>query len=159
MTSAWRYLVCVLGGALLATAALWRGRPVSTPAVALDLRALEQRLERIEASHVRLEALQRHPSSSDGVPAPIPRPVGAVQREPERDEPAPLTPAQEQTERETARVVDVALARGAWQAADRDQWRQLAPQLDDEARVALMRKLAVALNRGELRVDLHGPLL
>jgi hypothetical protein len=81
-------------------------------------------------------------------PAEEPAPAPAVK------EPAPPTPSYEKA---SAHVAD-RLAEGSWSNADRERMQEMLGDMTDEERSAVMRKVIVAANKGQLRVQLTGPL-
>jgi hypothetical protein len=55
-------------------------------------------------------------------------------------------------------IGDAELA-GKWTDADREKMRPVLAASDDEARLALMRELSVAVNEGRIKLALQGPPL
>ena len=56
------------------------------------------------------------------------------------------------------RLVETALVRGRWQAQDAQELGAAIGRVDAERASELLRSLAVAINQGELLVDIDGPL-
>ncbi|WP_194858225.1 hypothetical protein [Myxococcus sp. AB056] len=89
------------------------------------------------------------------VPAATEEPASQKEEEPS-DEAATANPSPEYGEAE--HVILSGLARRSWSAEDRSRLQALMSQLRPAEREALVRQLIVAANRGELKVDIEGPL-
>jgi hypothetical protein len=87
--------------------------------------------------------------------APPPQVAGAPMKA-ESEAAAPAPPSEHFADAQ--HLVENGLARGAWSAEDRDQLRSVLPQLSAKERERLRKQLIVAANRGELKVNLVGPL-
>ena len=74
--------------------------------------------------------------------------------EPAAKEPAPPTPSYEKAQ---AHVTE-RLAQGSWSKTDRERMQAMLRDMTDAERSEVMRKVIVAANKGELRVQLTGPL-
>jgi hypothetical protein len=84
--------------------------------------------------------------------------LSASAAEPPSDVQEP-TPEQVAARADAAKIVASALAGRTWRESDREQWRSLFSQLDDDTRREMTQTLVVALNKGDLRLDFRGPPL
>ena len=50
------------------------------------------------------------------------------------------------------------LGKGTWTAADRDRLRDLLGKMSDRERTDLIKQLIVAVNKGQVKVELEGPV-
>ncbi len=97
-------------------------------------------------------------------PAPVlPRPAPAPAPAATADEPAAAEardPDPQQRERIAAAraIVDGALAQRTWTEAESARMKQVFFQLDREQQIELLDRLVPAVNRGDIKVDVAGPL-
>ena len=113
-------------------------RPAAAPLLAAAALRAAIRDEVRAAVHDEATALNK------GEPAP----------EPVAKEPAPPTPSYEKAQ---AHLTE-RLAQGSWSKTDRERMQEMLRDMTDAERSEVMRKVIVAANKGELRVQLTGPL-
>ena len=86
--------------------------------------------------------------------AAVNKAAGKPAPEPPAKEPSPPTPSYEQAQAHVA----TRLAQGSWSKADREQMQAMLRNMTDEERSEVIREVIVAANKGQLRVQLTGPL-
>jgi hypothetical protein len=60
---------------------------------------------------------------------------------------------------ETARAyVEERLGKGVWTEADRQRMRDLLGDMSDQERMDLLKRVIVAVNKGQVKVELEGPV-
>ncbi len=134
----------VLAGAALGAGAVWLALPTPSPTPARE-------------------------AEVPACPAPPPmdlQAIRAVVREelrafappPAKPEPAPVEHAPSAGADAARHLVDGSLGRGAWTDADRLQLQALLPALSAAEREELQRKLVVAVNNEQIRVEVSGSL-
>jgi len=75
---------------------------------------------------------------------------------PAEDPPPPPTPEQLAAEDASARLLDTAIAAGRWTDADAAALRGQLGTVPDATRIAMLQRMAVAINSGRLHVDTTG---
>ncbi|PTL83003.1 hypothetical protein [Vitiosangium sp. GDMCC 1.1324] len=128
-----------------------RAAPVRPPEPSTDVEAIR--------TAVRQELRAAVVSAPPAVPvqqpvAAAPAPKDEEQAHPDEADAKPPSPHYG----EARRVVEVGLSRRTWSVEDRGQLQMLMPMLSSAEREALAKQLIVAANRGELKVDVVGPL-
>jgi len=126
---------------------------------AQSLEELDGKLEALLASQAALQSdvASLHAGLRASAPKTALAEVAASKAPPES--PAPRA-EQRAADRSAQAVLDDSVATGRWTADDRDQLRRLLPAMDDEARMELLREVAVAVNAGQIqKQDLRGPAL
>jgi hypothetical protein len=151
--------ICVLS-ALAGAATMLALRPAERTVEPHSNVEVSRRLERIEAEVLRLNMVSRCERATVARETPVATPATVASSAAA----APAEPPEPSTEqlaaaRDSSRVIEAALSSGVWRDTDREHWQSLAPQLDSRTRAALMEKLVVALNKGELRPNTSGPPL
>jgi hypothetical protein len=111
-----------------------------------------------------IRAVVRQELRAAAVPPPqaVPAPAAAVAPPPEKKEETPAeetaAPTRSLEYDNAQRLVEDGLSRRTWSPEDRSKLQLLMPKLSAAERDLLTRKLIVAANRGELKVDVNGPL-
>ncbi len=160
-----------VAGAVLGAGGMWLGQS-RAPAPASPPRSEDARPAVVcpagpSASIAEIRAVVRQEllAAAELLPArAVPAPPSTVAAPPPvepREESLPDKRPSTGTGREYAdaqRVVEGGLSRRSWSQEDRRQVQRLLPLLAAPEREALMRQLIVAANRGELKVDVVGPL-
>ncbi len=86
--------------------------------------------------------------------AAVGKPAAAPEPEPANKEPTPPSPSYEKAKTHVAER----LAQGSWSDVDRDRMQAMLGDMSDDERTEVMRQVIVAANKGQLRVQLAGPL-
>jgi hypothetical protein len=115
-------------------------RPAAAPVLAAA--ALRAAIRDEVRSAVHDEAVAVAQPAAETTPAPAPK------------EPALPTPSYEKAKAH----VSERLAQGSWSEADRERMQAMLGDMSDEERSEVMRAVIVAANKGQLRVQLAGPL-
>jgi hypothetical protein len=149
----------LLGGGAVWLASGTRGRapaPAAAPepsgAVARDNRSAAAPMLAAAAlraairEEVRSAVHDEVAAAASAAPGPAPEPVAK--------EPPPPTASYEQAK---AHVV-ARLTQGSWSNADREQLHDLLGEMTDAERIEVIRQVIVAVNKGQLRVQVKGPL-
>jgi hypothetical protein len=165
-----RLVMAVAAGAALGAGGMWLALAPSEPptapsqapvvsAAAAAPRASPADVEAIRAA-VRQELLAAAAASPPPV-VPAPPVAAPPPPEPKQEEAPPEereAPARSPEYDTAHRLIEEGLSRRAWSAEDRGQLQMLMAQLSAEEREILAKKLIVAANKGELKVDINGPL-
>jgi hypothetical protein len=112
-------------------------------------RALTERLDGLARSLSGARPAEAVAAGRSAPPSPAPEAPTAVAPTPEENL-AALAKAE--------RTVDEAFAHKAWSETDRSAFESVLPTLAPDDRSRLKRRLIVAVNAGELKVKLEGPL-
>ena len=164
-----RLVMAVAAGGLLGAGGMWLALAPSTPpAVSPQRPAVSAAPTKPQGPSTDVEAIRAavRQELRAAAAAPPPAvvqapPVVAAAPPPEKEE-APEEEAEaaaRSPEYGTAqRLVEDGLSRRTWSAEDRGQLQMLMPRLSAAERELLARQLIVAANRGELKVDVAGPL-
>lgn len=164
-----RQILTFVAGGLLGAGGMWLAlgstpppapRP-PTPVVSAPARPPEPSTD-VEAIRTAVRQELRAAEASRPPAVPAPQPVAAAPA-PKNEEPAEHPDEAEAKPPsphygEARRVVEVGLSRRTWSAEERSQLQRLMPTLSPTEREALAKQLIVAANKGELKVDVMGPL-
>jgi hypothetical protein len=163
-----RQILTFVAGGLLGAGGMWlalgntpppAARPL-VPVVSASARPPEPSTD-VEAIRAAVRQELRAAEASRPPAVPAPQPVAAAPA-PKTEEPAHPDEAESKPPSprygEARRVVEVGLSRRTWSAEERGQLQMLMPTLNPAERETLAKQLIVAANRGELKVDVVGPL-
>jgi hypothetical protein len=150
-------------GLFLGAGAVWLASGTRGPARAVAVHDDPQTLAKddrpvaaplLAAAALRAAIREEVRSAVHDEAAATPKTAGEQAPEPAAKEPVPPTPSYEKA---TAHVAD-RLAQGSWSNTDRERMQDMLGDMTPEERSEVMRKVIVAANKGELRVQLTGPL-
>ncbi len=140
--------IVVLGGASYLVARLREPDPAPSHRGAVTIRPLPE--DDARTSPRSAPVLPRTPPLPPPAPAPAEDPAPAEAREPD--------PRQREQLASAKAIVEGALARRTWGEAESARMKQVFFQLDREQQTELLERLVPAVNRGDLKVDVAGPL-
>ncbi|MFL5356439.1 hypothetical protein [Archangium sp.] len=163
-----RQILTFVAGGLLGAGGMWLALGSTPPPAARPLAPVVSAPARQQAPSTDVEAIRtavrqelRAAEASRPPAVPAPQPVAAAPA-PKNEEPAHPDEAEAKPPSprygEAQRMVEVGLSRRTWSSEDRGQLQLLMPMLSPAERETLAKQLIVAANRGELKVDVAGPL-
>jgi hypothetical protein len=161
-----RLVLAVVAGVLLGAGGMWLAlAPAPSPATPPQVQAAGVTAVPAAASATDVEAIRaavRQELHAAAFPPPAPAPSVAVAPAPEKGEDAPTDEADAAPPSPefvgAKEVVEEGLARRTWSTEDRRQLQELLPRLLPAEREQLAKQLIAAANRGEIVVDVSGPL-
>lgn len=171
MSARWSVVAFVAGG-VLGAGSMWLALGHATPPDALLQRSAGEgaSLARQECPSTDVEAIRavvrqelraaaalQPPSAAPVQPVAVAAAPPPAKEEAAHADEAEAKPPSPQYG-EAQRLIEGGLMRRTWSAQDRSQLQVLMPRLSPAERETLAKQLIVAANRGELKVDLVGPL-